>query len=152
MTITIIAVGKKHDVALSAMIEAYQKRLQSSYEVRWQIISSQSRSSPTEQQKVESGLILRCLNNEDFVVLLDETGKLLDNNQLAELIGTNQRKVNVCFIIGGAYGVDEVLKARANLLWSLSPLVFPHQLVRAILMEQLYRSYTIITGHPYHHQ
>jgi 23S rRNA (pseudouridine1915-N3)-methyltransferase len=57
----------------------------------------------------------------------------------------------VVIIIGGAYGVDENVRKRADLIWSLSPLVFPHQLVRLLLIEQLYRAQEIAAGHPYHH-
>jgi len=87
------------------------------------------------------------------VILLDERGKEFDSPALSgqfQALMSSGRRV-VC-IIGGAYGVNDELMARADLTWSLSPLVFPHQLVRLILAEQLYRAQCIATNHPYHHE
>jgi 23S rRNA (pseudouridine1915-N3)-methyltransferase len=100
----------------------------------------------------ESDRILQRLNPDDFVVLLDERGKFLDSPALArqmEMVFPTGK--NIVCIIGGAYGVNEALTRRANLVWSLSPLVFPHQLVRLILIVQIYWSLEIALGHPYHH-
>ena len=87
------------------------------------------------------------------MILLDERGKALDSPGLAR---TLQQPIDgartVILIIGGAYGVDPSVHTRANLVWSLSPLVFPHQLVRLILAEQLYRAQEIASGRPYHHE
>ena len=101
----------------------------------------------------ESERILSRLNAHDYVVLLDERGKALDSPGLADVLqGKLDQSRNVVIIIGGAYGVDETVHQRADLVWSLSPLVFPHQLVRLILTEQLYRAQQIATGGPYHHE
>jgi len=101
----------------------------------------------------ESERILSRLNTHDYVVLLDERGKMLDSPHLSALIterlNTSQQ---IVIIIGGAYGVDETIHSRANVIWSLSPLVFPHQLVRLILAEQLYRAQQIENGSAYHHE
>ena len=85
-------------------------------------------------------------------MLLDERGDEIDSPQLARVLDnafTVGRQIT--FIIGGAYGVDDRVHQRADFVWSLSPLVFPHQLVRLILSEQLYRAQQITAGHPYHH-
>jgi 23S rRNA (pseudouridine1915-N3)-methyltransferase len=86
-------------------------------------------------------------------VLLDERGKSLTSEGLAEFLQTraNESVKTLIFLIGGVYGVDEPLFKRANLTWSLSKLVFPHQLVRLILAEQLYRACTILRNEKYHH-
>jgi 23S rRNA (pseudouridine1915-N3)-methyltransferase len=101
----------------------------------------------------ESERLLGRLRDSDFVVLLDERGKLVDSPSLAKLLLSpiESSKTIVC-IIGGAYGVDTRLHERADFIWSLSPLVFPHQLVRLILAEQLYRAQEIAGGRPYHHE
>jgi len=88
----------------------------------------------------------------DYVILLDERGKALDSPTLSKVLEEPlNRSQLVVLIIGGAYGVDESIHERANIVWSLSPLVFPHQLVRLMLTEQLYRAQEISVGRPYHH-
>jgi 23S rRNA (pseudouridine1915-N3)-methyltransferase len=152
MRITIISVGKKHEPAINDLVETYQKRLKD-FTFEWRLVAPEHRTNSNEQRATESNQITALLPDDSYVVLLDETGKLLDNRQLAgELAKTRDTGQHVVFIIGGAYGVDANIKQRANLVWSLSPLVFPHQLVRAILIEQIYRSAMILQGHPYHHQ
>lgn len=100
----------------------------------------------------ESKRILSRLNSRDFVIVLDERGKLIDSPALAQSIDqafADSRPL--VFVIGGAYGVTDEVRERADLVWSLSPLVFPHQLVRLILVEQLYRAQEISRGGKYHH-
>ena len=104
-------------------------------------------------RKIESENILRLLKTEDMLIVLDEKGNQISSEQLASFIQkkANESVKDITFLIGGAYGFNEGLKKRANLLWSLSPLVFPHQLVRLILAEQIYRACTIIKNEKYHH-
>ena len=87
-------------------------------------------------------------------MLLDETGKQPTSVELANFI--SQKTVagirSIIFLIGGAYGVSNEIKQRANFIWSLSKLVFPHMLVRLILAEQVYRACTILRNEKYHHQ
>jgi 23S rRNA (pseudouridine1915-N3)-methyltransferase len=104
--------------------------------------------------KVEEGRqILSRLQSGDCLILLDERGKLLSSPDVAKMIAqkANQGMSKLVFLIGGAYGVSEDVKARAQFIWSLSPLVFPHMLVRLILSEQLYRACTILRNEKYHH-
>ncbi|MGK2896729.1 MAG: 23S rRNA (pseudouridine(1915)-N(3))-methyltransferase RlmH, partial [Candidatus Saccharimonadales bacterium] len=89
----------------------------------------------------------------DHIILLDERGKLYDSPFLSGLfVGPLEQSKRVVVIIGGAYGVHKSVHTRANTIWSLSPAVFPHQLVRLVLIEQLYRSQAIAEGSPYHHE
>lgn len=92
-------------------------------------------------------------NEKDFVILLDETGKELSSPELAQFIEKRcmDSGKRVVFIIGGAYGVTQEIKDRADFTWALSKLVFPHEIVRIILSEQVYRACTIIRGEKYHH-
>jgi 23S rRNA (pseudouridine1915-N3)-methyltransferase len=147
MKIACLSVGKKHDPKLVDAIAEYEKRLKSFCDFSWQLIAPNNKSS-------ESALILKFLDKDDIAVLLDERGKLFGNQQLAQYLEMiqNQSIKRLVFIIGGAYGVDENVFRRANVLLSFSPLVFPHQIMRLLLVEQLYRSYSILSGGHYHHE
>jgi 23S rRNA (pseudouridine1915-N3)-methyltransferase len=147
MKILCVSVGKKHDKDLAVAIERYEKRLKKHCDFSWQII-------PTSNVDTESSAIERVLKTEDYVVLLDEHGVQLNNQQVAEQIETvqNEGQKRLVIVIGGAYGVNHQLMTRANLTLSLSPLVLPHQIVRLLIVEQLYRTYSIMSGGKYHHQ
>lgn len=149
--ITLLAIGKKHEAWVIDGIQRYQKRLQKPFDIKWVLLPHSSVNGPAARQEESEG-ILHKLVHSDYVVLLDERGKALDSPALASTLEQQfVRSKNIVIIIGGAYGVSDELKQRANLVWSLSPLVFPHQLVRLILTEQLYRAQGISSGHPYHH-
>jgi 23S rRNA (pseudouridine1915-N3)-methyltransferase len=107
-----------------------------------------------ELKKKEGEMILQTMLKDDYVVLLDERGKQLSSEGFAQFIQSraNESVKNIVFVIGGAYGVSEEVAQRANYKWSLSQLVFPHQLVRLILAEQVYRACSIIRNEKYHHQ
>ena len=152
MSVRILAIGKKHEAWVADGIERYQKRLQRPFDMSWILLPHSAREGLTARQE-ESERILGRLDPSEFVILLDERGKLLDSPALSrQLISVLERSQLVTLVIGGAYGVDETVHARANLVWSLSPLVFPHQLVRLIGIEQLYRAQEIARGNPYHHE
>ncbi len=150
--IKILAIGRKNESWILDGIERHQKRLKAPWNVEWVLLPHSAREGSQARQE-ESSAILSRLKDDDFVILLDERGKLLDSptlsRQIEQVFPTSKTPV---FIIGGAYGVDDSLASRANLILSLSPLVFPHQLVRLILTQQLYRAQEIAAGHPYHHQ
>ncbi len=152
MAVTVVAIGKKHEVWIEDGVKHYQNRLRKPFDVEWVLLPHSALNDAAARQE-ESERILSRLNERDFVLLLDERGEAIDSTQTARLLDTTftaGRKVVV--VIGGAYGVDDRLHQRADFVWSLSPLVFPHQLVRLILVEQLYRAQQIIAGHPYHHE
>ncbi|MDX2776368.1 23S rRNA (pseudouridine(1915)-N(3))-methyltransferase RlmH [Streptomyces caniscabiei] len=152
MAIKILAIGKKHERWVEEGVERYQKRLQRPFDVSWVLLPHSAREGAAARQE-ESERILARITTDDYVVLLDERGMLLDSPAISTLLlGPLERSKPVTIIIGGAYGVDETVHDRADTLWSLSPLVFPHQLVRLILMEQLYRAQEIARGGPYHHE
>jgi len=151
MTLKIISVGKKHEDWIQAGVERYQKRLKRPFDAEWLLIAPSGLDS-TLARREESERILAKLSRDDYVVLLDERGKALDSPGLAVLLEEPlNHSTPVVVIIGGAFGVDETVQQRANFVWSLSPLVFPHQLVRLMLIEQLYRAQEIANGKPYHH-
>jgi 23S rRNA (pseudouridine1915-N3)-methyltransferase len=98
-------------------------------------------------------MILQWLDKDDYLVALDEKGKQITSEGLAAFIQAraNDSCKNLVFLIGGAFGLDEAVIKRADFKWSLSQLVFPHQLVRLILAEQVYRACTILRSEKYHH-
>ena len=150
--IRIVAVGKKHESWVADGIERYEKRLKRPFDVEWVLLPHSAREG-LSARKDESERILSRLRDDEYIVLLDERGKMIDSPALARhLLAPLESSKNVTVIIGGAYGVDESVHTRADFVWSLSPLVFPHQLVRLILAEQLYRAQEIAGGRPYHHE
>lgn len=152
MPIRILAIGKKHEPWVLEGIERYQKRLKRPFVAEWVLLPHSARQD-ADARRDESERILSRLSADDYVVLLDERGKAIDSPTLSKLVlEPLQSSRPVTIIIGGAYGVDDSIHARANFVWSLSPLVFPHQLVRLILTEQLYRAQEIAAGNPYHHE
>jgi len=152
MPIRILAVGKKHESWVAEGIERYEKRLKQPYACEWMLLPHSSREGATARQE-ESQRLQERMKPDDFVVLLDERGTLYDSPGLSKLLEVPlSRSQHICMVIGGAYGVDDTIHTRANTVWSLSPLVFPHQLVRLLLIEQVYRAQEISGGKPYHHQ
>lgn len=147
----ILAIGKKHESWVLDGIERYQKRLKRPFDVEWILLPHSAREGQQARQE-ESDRLLDRLSDQDFVVLLDERGENISSPQLSSLLETAfMASRPVTIIIGGAYGVDDRIHDRAGFIWSLSALVFPHQLVRLILTEQLYRAQEIAAGNPYHH-
>lgn len=133
----------------------FTKRIGHYYPVEWKLISSPKQATlPDEMKKTEGNAILALLQKDDVLIALDEKGKPLNSLQVAHLLEqkANESTKNLVFLIGGAYGLSEAVLKRANTKWSLSSLVFPHQLVRLILAEQIYRACSIIRNEKYHHE
>ena len=156
MKIQFWSVGKPHDPMYNRGIEEFTQRLQKYYTIEWLIIPPPKNAglmAETELKKQEAKLILGQLQSDDFLVLLDERGKMLSSVQLAELLQqrANESTKRLIFLIGGAFGVDSSIQQKAKFIWSLSKLVFPHMLVRLILSEQIYRGCTINRNEKYHH-
>lgn len=151
MGIKILAVGKKHESWVADGIDRYEKRLRKPFDVSWQLLPHSAREGEAARAE-ESERILQRVDRDAFLVLLDERGANVDSPALASrLRGALDSGKQIVVVIGGAYGVDDAVRSRANFVWSLSKLVFPHQLVRLIVAEQLYRAQEIAAGRPYHH-
>ena len=154
MKLVIISVGKEKDDVFKESIKQFEMRILRYTPIEWVYIPHDNIKDPRTQARKESEKILVHLKKEDYVVLLDEKGREIKSEVLAELI--ENRMVDsvrrMVFIIGGAYGVSSKIETRANYIWKLSALIFPHMLVRLILVEQLYRAFTIIKGEKYHHE
>lgn len=150
------SVGKAHEPYVKEGIEIFTKRITNYYPSSWTILPTHKNAaslSETELKLKEGEIILNALHKDDFLVVLDERGKMYSSTSLADFIQAraNESVKNIVFLIGGAYGASEAVLKRANVQWSLSSLVFPHQLVRLILAEQVYRACTILRNEKYHH-
>jgi 23S rRNA (pseudouridine1915-N3)-methyltransferase len=150
------AIGKNHEPYVKDGVDLFTKRISNYYPVEWNILPAPKNAgmlSEMDLKKKEGDMITGFLQKEDYLVLLDEHGKQLSSEGLAAFIQqrANESVKTVVFLIGGAYGVSDAVKQRANYQWSLSKLVFPHQLVRLILAEQVYRACSINRNEKYHH-
>ncbi len=151
MSIRVLAVGRKHESWVSEGIDRYAKRLKKPFDLSWQLIAHSARQDDPARAEESERLLSKL--GDDHVVLLDERGTAVDSPTLSRrLVEPLESSRSVTVIIGGAYGVDRRVYKRADFVWSLSPLVFPHQLVRLILVEQVYRAQEIAGGRSYHHE
>ena len=156
MKIQFWSIGKNHEPYIKAGVEDFTKRISKYYPVEWVIIPVPKNTgmlSEMDLKKKEGRTILEWLKKDDYLIVLDEKGKQLRSEELANFImkRSNESIRKFIFLIGGVYGVDAIVQKRANYTWSLSLLVFPHQLVRLILAEQVYRACTILRNEKYHH-
>lgn len=157
MKIHFWSIGKSNESYVDEGIQIFTKRIQNYYPVQWNIINGPKNSSSMneiELKKAEGELLLGMIKKDDYLVLLDEKGKQFTSEGLADFIQqrANESIKNIIFLIGGAFGVSDEVMIRANYKWSLSPLVFPHQLVRLIIAEQVYRACSINRNEKYHHK
>ncbi len=154
MKISIWSVGKNHEAYIKIGVAEFTKRINHYYPIDWLIIAPSKATQPAAIKKEEAQNIMKPMASTDVLILLDETGKMLNSPGLAQLIQqkANQSTQKIIFLIGGAYGVSDDIKKRANHTWSLSQLVFPHMLVRLILSEQIYRACSILANEKYHHE
>lgn len=156
MKILFISVGKSNEPYVEEGIKDFTNRITKYFPVSWQIIAPPKIAASLSEsalKKAESLLILQQILPDDYLVLLDERGQNFNSPGIAQLLQqrANESSKRVVFLIGGAFGVDEVIFKRANTVWSLSKLVFPHMLVRLILSEQIYRACSILRNEKYHH-
>ncbi len=141
MKIKLIFLGKKKRNSLDDLIMKYFSRIQKE-------ISSELIFVPNFKKKISY------INNNDFVILIDEKGVQYDSILFSKKIKSylQDSVKSIVFIVGDAYGFSEKLYKRSNEIISLSKLTFTHEIARLIIIEQLYRSITIIKNHPYHHE
>ncbi len=156
MKILFWTIGKMHESFVKEGIEIFTKRISHYYPVEWNIFPSAKNTSSSvkdEIKKAETIPILNALQKDDILIALDENGKQWSSEELASFIQqrANASAKNLIFLIGGAYGLHDLILNKCTYRWSLSKLVFPHQLVRLILAEQVYRACTIIRNEKYHH-
>jgi 23S rRNA (pseudouridine1915-N3)-methyltransferase len=156
MKIQLLSIGKDHEPYVKPGVEDFTRRISRYYPVEWSLIPTPRNAgtlTQTDLKKKEAEIILGLLAKDDFLVALDERGKQTTSEGLAAFIQTraNESTKKLVFLIGGVYGLDESILKRADYRWSLSQLTLPHQLVRLLLTEQLYRACTILRNEKYHH-
>lgn len=152
--IQIIAVGKLKEKATKELVNEYLKRLQPYSKIEIVEVNDEPNDVLDENKvkEIEAERILKAIKKGSYVILLDLQGKQLDSiglaNKLTEIY--TYHNSDITFIIGGSLGVSNKVKETANYLWKLSELTFPHNLVRVMLVEQIYRAYKINNNEPYH--
>ena len=156
MKIELWCIGPTSFDYLKTGIEIYEKRLKHFLPFDTSILPDikKAKSLSEEQLKTKEGeMVLKKLDNNDFLMLLDEGGKQFSSVQFSDQLQgmLQQSHKRIIFLIGGAYGFSEAVYSRANAKWSLSKLTFSHQMVRVFVIEQLYRAMSILRGLPYHH-
>lgn len=158
MKITILAVGKIKEKFYVSAIEEYTKRLSRYCKLNIiQVADEKTIENSTDREidiikGKEAERILKNIPEDAYVVTLEINGKMLDSEEMAEKIdklGVSGQS-HIIFVIGGSLGLHETVSKRADFKLSFSKMTFPHQLMRVILLEQIYRSYRIINNEPYH--
>lgn len=155
MKLNIISVGHKMPGWVESACAEYLKRMPRELDTRIIEIKPDKRASGKNSEVVQEAEAKRILEvaGKDFLVALDERGQSVTTLQLAEKLGAWQALGrDVSLVIGGADGLHASLKSQAQWLFSLSPLTMPHGMVRVMLVEQLYRAHTVLSGHPYHRE
>lgn len=158
MNITIIAVGKLKEKYLKQGIEEYLKRLGPYTKVQIREVAddkapeNMSDAEMNEVKRKEGERIFSCINQDTYVVTLEISGKMMTSEQFAAKLDklATYGKSKIAFVIGGSVGISEDVQKRSDLALSISRLTFPHQLMRLILLEQIYRGFRIMRGEPYH--
>lgn len=156
MKIRVVTVGKTSEKYLLTGIQEYEKRLSRFAVFGWDEIpdlSSRGKTSNKELIEKEGELILKRIKPSDYVVLFDNNGKQFSSPDLSNWFEKKSLsgKSNITFVVGGAYGFSSDVYERANEKISLSKLTFSHQMIRLLLIEQIYRAFSIKHNLPYHH-
>ncbi|MEG0842371.1 MAG: 23S rRNA (pseudouridine(1915)-N(3))-methyltransferase RlmH [Erysipelotrichaceae bacterium] len=156
--IKLVVVGKCKEKALISLVEEYEKRLRpytklSIIEVNdEQAPQSNSEAQNTIVKQIEGDRILSKVKDQDYLILLDLKGTELSSEAFSDKLENirSYHSSDITFVIGGSLGLSEALIQRANFRWKISDLTFTHQMVRVLILEQIYRSYKIIHHEPYH--
>jgi len=157
MKVLLLMIGKTNQESLQQLIQDYMNRLQHYVNFETAIIPElkNTKNLPVaEQKEKEADLILKQIDNQDDIVLLDERGKQYSSLAFAEFMDKkmNSSIKRMVFVVGGPFGFSKKIYDRANGMISMSPMTFSHQMIRLIFTEQLYRAMTIIRGENYHHE
>lgn len=152
LNLHILAIGERMPSWVEQGYQDYKKRLP--FQVHFKALAAVKRGKGCAIEKVllqECQRLQENIPEKAFVIALDRLGKKVNSEQFASYLETWQQEFHdVVFIIGGPEGLDQTCLDKASSIWSLSELTFPHPLVRLILIEQIYRAYSILQQHPYH--
>jgi len=152
MRITIAAIGKAKPGPHKDLAAFYAGRIRMPLEIRELV--ERKKLSPAELKSRESALLLDAVPKGATVIALDERGTSLSSAEFARRLGQwrDRSVAELAFLIGGADGIDEIVRRRANFVLALGPATWPHFLARGMLLEQIYRAETLLAGHPYHRE
>lgn len=149
--IKLICVGKVKEKFFDEAVKEYKKRLSRYTKLEIIEVDDIKGDNPKIIIEKENELISKYINQKDYVITLEIDGKQYNSEEFSKKIETLQiENPNITFIIGGSYGLSDIIKNRSNLAISFSKLTFPHPLFRIIFLEQLYRAYKIIKNETYH--
>ncbi len=132
----------------------YLQRLQHWRTVQQTIVKDgNSALPPAERNKWEGQKLIEAIKPHEYIICLDERGQSFTSKDFAKFLEKNSENITrpPCFIIGGAFGLDPMVREKSHYLLSLGPMTLPHELARVVLLEQLYRAEAIVRGVPYHH-
>lgn len=157
MKVQLWSFGKENSSYIAEGMQLFVGRLKHYCDFEFRILSAGKNSGklmPEALKKKEAEILLSIMEPQQIYFMLDERGKELNTLQLAGLLERHKMVASrtLVFLIGGAYGLDESILLKARKVISLSKLTFPHQLVRLIMAEQLYRAFSILNNEKYHHQ
>jgi len=153
LKIKIISIGNNPPKWVQEILTKYISRFDDHFKFELIEIKSEKKFKSVEQKKIQETLKIFKFIDTDFIVSLDENGASCSSKDFSKKLSNwMQNFPKVTFIIGGADGLDKRIIEKSNWVWSLSDLTLPHNLVKVILMEQLYRASTILNNHPYHRE
>ena len=155
MKINLIAIGKKMPDWINLGIHHYQKQLPSNYNFTLTSLEAQNRKTNNidKIKTLEGNMLLEAAKGSTILIAFDELGKQQSSRMFANSIETWQLNGdNVALIIGGADGLSAELKQKCHYIWGFSNLTLTHSITRLLVIEQLYRAYTLLTNHPYHRE
>ncbi|GMU04455.1 MULTISPECIES: 23S rRNA (pseudouridine(1915)-N(3))-methyltransferase RlmH [Corallococcus] len=153
MKVRLLSIGKDRSGLFEPAVQEYARRLE--HYTRFELIEMNEASGrklkPGEAKSAEAAAILGKRKPQDWIVALDERGTLLDSVELSRYVAKAQTgSKDLLFVIGGDEGLDDSVRGAAHQVMSLSRMTLPHRLARVVLIEQLYRAFTILKGEPYH--
>lgn len=151
-----IVVDRTREAFLKEGQAFYLKRLRRFVQVEWKVVKPAGITRQRQARDIldeEAGNLLKAVSGSDYIVALDRTGRQFDSEAMAywlEGLSINRTGGYICFIIGGPLGLSKTILKQADFILSLSSLTLTHEMSRLFLLEQVYRSMTIIRGHQYH--
>jgi len=154
MRLHLLAIGQRMPDWVATGFAEYAARMPRELSLVLRALPNPARSRAMDTatlRRVEGQTLLAAVPAQALMVALDERGRVVDTRAVAErLAGWQQSGRDVALIIGGAAGLDDAVRERADWVWALSPLTFPHMLVRVLVAEQIYRAWSLLNNHPYH--
>ena len=151
MKLRVIWIGKTKDARLAALATEFASRIGRFLPIEITELKDSKTVNDSRRIDDEGKRVLAALDRSDYVIVLDAGGQMWNSNELAAFVGNHLRQApgHLTFVIGGPAGIAKPVKECAERIWSISPLTFTHEMIRVLVLEQLYRAMAILRGHPY---